>query len=416
MCYHCISISGTRVTRKDLGLPENWAWIENWLNDFEDVAQEAHENSPPIELKNSEIPILDCYDNGASDEFWSVFPKNYNSKLQKTVKIKLLKKLIQKCWFSWTFSERRTAKKTLLRLQGKDPIQLKKKLSSVKVKNAPSAIVKGPFITDAVASWIKKGYVVGPFEKPPFEHFRANPLMAAVQKTKVRPILNVSSPKGNSLNEAIDEFSLQKINMSSPRLFAEELLKAGKGAIFSKSDIVDAYKLIPNAVEQYKLFGFRWLGRYFYDKTKVFGSKEAPASFDSLPETIVNIVCTLHKIPKSNVQRQLDDVPMVASRESNLTETFTSAYKDICKSLNIPLAPDCEKHEKAFGPSTYGTVLGVQFDSETMEWSLSKEKEQSIQQLIDFFLRSKTCNLKQIQKLHGKLANFALSMDLMLQL
>jgi hypothetical protein len=104
---------------------------------------------------------------------------------------------------------------------------------------------------------------------------------------------------------------------------------------------------------------------------------------------------------------------MVASRESNLTETFTSAYKDICKSLNIPLAPDCEKHEKAFGPSTYGTVLGVQFDSETMEWSLSKEKEQSIQQLIDFFLRSKTCNLKQIQKLHGKLANFALSMDLM---
>jgi len=266
----------------------------------------------------------------------------------------------------------------LLRVQGRDPIQLKKSLNRVKVKNAPSAIVKGPFITDAVASWIKKGYVVSPFEKPPFEQFRANPLMAAVQKTKIRPILNVSSPKGNSLNEAIDEFSLQKINMSSPRLFAEELLKAGKGALFSKSDIVDAYKLIPNAVEQYKLFGFRWLGRYFYDKTKVFGSKEAPASFDSLPETIVNIVCTLHKIPKSNVQRQLDDVPMVASRESNLTETFTSAYKEICESLNIPLAPDCEKHEKAFGPSTYGTVLGVQFDSETMEWSLSKEKEQSI--------------------------------------
>jgi hypothetical protein len=38
--------------------------------------------------------------------------------LQKTVKIKLLKKLIQKCWFSWTFPERRIAKKTLLRLQG----------------------------------------------------------------------------------------------------------------------------------------------------------------------------------------------------------------------------------------------------------------------------------------------------------
>ncbi len=119
------------------------------------MVQEEQEDSPPTELKNREIPILSYYDNGASNEFWSAFPKNYNSKLQKTVKIKLLKKLIQKCWFSWTFSQRRT------RLQGRDPIQLKKSLNSVKVKNTPSAIAKGPFITDAVASWIKKGYVQG---------------------------------------------------------------------------------------------------------------------------------------------------------------------------------------------------------------------------------------------------------------
>jgi hypothetical protein len=100
--------------------------------------------------------------------------------------------------------------------------------------------------------------------------------------------------------------------MSSPRIFAEELLKAGKGAFFQKSNIVDAYKLIPDAIEQYRLFGFRWLNIYFYDKTKVFGIKEGPASFNSLPETIVNIICTLYKIPKSN-------------GGSNLTKTFTTA-------------------------------------------------------------------------------------------
>ena len=60
-------------------------------------------------------------------------------------------------------------------------------------------------------------------------------------------------------------------------------------------------------------------------------------------------------------------------------------------------------------------ILGVQFDSETMDWSVSKEKEQSMQQLIDFFIKNKTCNLK-VQKLHEKLANFALSMELMLQI
>ncbi len=30
-----------------------------------------------------------------------------------------------------------------------------------------------------------------------------------------------------------------------------------------------------------------------------------------------------------------------------------------------------------------------------------------------FFLKNKICNLKQVQKLHGKLANFALPMKLM---
>jgi hypothetical protein len=177
--------------------------------------------------------------------------------------------------------------------------------------------------------------------------------------------------------------------MSSPKIFAEELVKAGKGALFSKSDIVDAYKLIPNAVQQWRLFGFKWLGKHFFDKAKVFGSKEAPAGFDSLPETIVNIVCCLYKIPKKNVQRQLDDVPMVAARESGLTERFHSAYKDICKEVNIPLAENCKNHEKAFEPSTYGTVLGIQFDSVTMEWAISKEKELSLQETTDFFCTTK---------------------------
>jgi hypothetical protein len=225
--------------------------------------------------------------------------------------------------------------------------------------------------------------------------------------------MNLSSPKGNSLNDAIDMDTVQKIGMSSPKIFAEELVKAGKGALFSKSDIVDAYKLIPNAVQQWRLFGFKWLGKYFFDKAKVFGSKEAPAGFDSLPETILNIVCCLYKIPKKIVQRQLDDVPMVAARESGLTERFHTAYKDICKEVNIPLAENCKNHEKAFEPSTYGTVLGIQFDSVAMEWAISKEKELSLQETIDFFLHSKTCTLKQVQKLQGKLANFAQSMELM---
>jgi hypothetical protein len=80
----------------------------------------------------------------------------------------------------------------------------------------------------------------------------------------------------------------------------------------------------------------------------------------------------------------------------------------------VPLAPECEKHEKAFGPTTFGTVLGINFDSVQMTWSVSGEKETGIQIAIDEFLVKKTCTLLEIQKLHGKLSDFALSCKFML--
>ena len=42
------------VTRTELGLPENWLWIENWLNDFEDGVPIEKEEYTAINLKNQE--------------------------------------------------------------------------------------------------------------------------------------------------------------------------------------------------------------------------------------------------------------------------------------------------------------------------------------------------------------------------
>jgi hypothetical protein len=59
---------------------------------------------------------------------------------------------------------------------------------------------------------------MGPYEEPPFEEFRANPLIEIVQKLKIRPVLHMSSPKGQSFNAAIDMLTVDKLNMSSPKL------------------------------------------------------------------------------------------------------------------------------------------------------------------------------------------------------
>jgi hypothetical protein len=79
------------VTRTDLGLPENWEWIENWLNDFDDTVQDVPDEAPPIILKNPEIPSLNSYVCGAPTNFWATFPENFEKNLKSTVKTKVLK-------------------------------------------------------------------------------------------------------------------------------------------------------------------------------------------------------------------------------------------------------------------------------------------------------------------------------------
>ena len=357
--------------------------------------------------------MLENYSVPATDSFWTSFPSNYPKNICKKVNVEELKKLINKCKNDWSYAKLKVAKRAVDLLEGEMPVVLNKKLRGIVCKNAKSAIDNGKFMTDAICSWVKKKFVAGPFSAVPLREFRVNPLMAAVQKTKVRPIMNLKSPKGNSFNEALDMSSVQKLTMSSPKLFADSLIRSGPGAIFAKSDIQDAYKLIPIPVSEWRYYGFTWLGKLFFDTTLVFGSRCAPANFDCVAETVVNIVCSEENLSKNIVHRQLDDVPVVSASGSGFAERFDARYHAVCKKCNIPLAENCPDHEKAFEPGTYGTVLGVIFDSESMEWSLSGSKERGLQKALDEFLAKKSCTLKDVQKLHGKLANFAQSCDFM---
>ena len=78
-------------------------------------------------------------------------------------------------------------------------------------------------LTDTVAHWDKSKMVAGPFKNPPLENFRVNPLMAVKQKSKVRPILNLSAPKGFSFNDNVDENHIRKLEMSSARQFGNAI-------------------------------------------------------------------------------------------------------------------------------------------------------------------------------------------------
>ena len=54
--------------------------------------------------------------------------------------------------------------------------------------------------------------------------------MAVAQKNKIRPITNLSTPAGTSFNEAIRPESVQKLEMSSAKLFVQGIVRARKSA------------------------------------------------------------------------------------------------------------------------------------------------------------------------------------------
>ena len=89
------------------------------------------------------------------------------------------------------------------------------------MRNAQSAIQHGAEFTETLEKWIKDGFVAGPFLSPPLPEFCANTIMATEQKDKVRPVLNMSCPDGNSFNDNVDEQAVPKVRMSSARQFDE---------------------------------------------------------------------------------------------------------------------------------------------------------------------------------------------------
>ncbi len=121
---------GDSLTRQDLGLPANWNIVHRWIDESRFIGESGQKILEPLSVKNSEIVILDSYVKTPNKQFWNSFPKNYPSKLRHSIKTKVLKSYVQKCWFLWTRSQRGIAKKALRRAEGKERVPLKKILQN----------------------------------------------------------------------------------------------------------------------------------------------------------------------------------------------------------------------------------------------------------------------------------------------
>jgi len=378
--------------------------VADWINPKKIIFFPAQKPHVSTTKKCPDIPQLSSYKAPPHLGFWRCFPfKNLPSQPASLVNFRRLHEIISVNRNVLSLEQRIRADRVVQDLQSGSVVPFNSTLPAIQVPNTASVAIHGEEFTDVLAWWILCGYVAGPFDNPPLPDFRTNAMMAVEQRDKIRIVMNLSGPKGESFNDAINELALEKVSMSSARLFGYSLVECGIGARMWKYDMVDAYKTIPAAQSDLRLQGFSWLGKYFVELKKVFGSKEAVSAYDRLNHTIVVLAAKSAKLPLQFIHRTLDDVPLVTPAASPAGPRFAAAYENICEQIGAKLAPPCEKFEKAFCDSTHGTVLGIRFDSISMSWSISQDKKsRTLSRLRGPFLGFPT-SLLETQQLIGSL-------------
>ena len=276
-------------------------------------------------------------------------------------------------------------------------------LVSFSCPNLLSALNDPISVDNLLAKEVEKGYIVGPYNSPPFSKFRISPLGLATRKYsgKKRLIIDLSAPrKGTveSINDIIpkDQFSLAYSSVDH----AIKLISiAGRGAWLAKADIVDAFKVIPLHPSQWHLFCIRWRDKFYFSVRLTFGCRSSPSLFNNLSEALCWILLNEDKLPF--VLHLLDDFLLIdfpSPEPSNVLDRLTRTFNR----LGVPLS-----EEKTIGPSQRLEFLGIILDSNRMQASLPLDKLNRIRESLNLFLEKPSLSKRELLSLLGHL-NFAM--------
>ena len=261
-------------------------------------------------------------------------------------------------------------------------------------------------ISEAVAGWVLKGFAAGPFlENEVPSGAKINSVMCRPKPNgAVRVILNLSAPAGVSVNDGIDT-SLFPAVMSSTAKWIVVLNKAGRGALMTKVDWADAYKHITVREADRNLQWFQWLDRYFVELCLVFGAASSPGIYDRTAKVVLDIVLAVAKFPRNMVCQYLDDVCAAAPAGAQSLAVFRHTYREVAARVGVQLAPE-DDPEKAFPPGTFGTILGVTYDTVNWTWCIPADKLGRLNDQIRAAMAAVALRQDEVWSLVGRIIHY----------
>ena len=268
--------------------------------------------------------------------------------------------------------------------------------------NLPSAQENTQVLLSKIENELLLGRVAGPFDTIPIYNIQISPLGVVPKKApgEFRIIHHLSYPDGNSINDGICK-DLCSVSYQSIDHATKYLIKFGKGALMSNTDIENAYRIVPINPKDYDLLGFSIDGKFYYDKSLPFGLSYSCRLFERFSTAIHWILVNKFGIPAC--VHILDDFLFIGPPESNSCRNSLYSFYRMSDALGIPI-----KHTKTVPPTTTITFLGLELDSIEMEVRLPAEKLDKLRLELVKMQNKRKPTLQELQSLIG-LLNFAYS-------
>ena len=247
---------------------------------------------------------------------------------------------------------------------------------------------------------LKLGRIAGPFNTPPFQPFHISPLSLREKKEpgKYRMIHNLSYPyDSSSINNNIPD-SEKSVHYATVGDAIQILLKMPTSSYMAKTDIAEAYRLVPVSPSDYDKLGMHFEGHYYYDKCLPQGGASSCHIFELFSTAIQSTFLKLN--PTAQMVHMLDDFLIMAPNKLQCQQHL-DAFLKLTADIGIPMSP-----EKTTSPSNIITFLGIEINTTTRTAQLPQDKLDQYATSIDETLKLKKIRRNDLESLIGKL-NFA---------
>ena len=245
---------------------------------------------------------------------------------------------------------------------------------------------------------IAAGRISGPFPDPPFEKFQISPLNIREKKTpgKYRLIHDLSFPYDeSSINSNIPQ-NQKTVKYASVTTAIQTLQSLPRGCYTAKTDIADAYRIIPMHPYQYPLLGFTFEGNFYFDKSLPQGCGSSCRLFETFSSALQAIF--EHEVPEARCVHMIDDFFLAATTQATC-KAHLEKFLSLCDDIGVPTAPD-----KTTEPATNTVFLGIELDTIQQSAKLPPDKFRDYSATIHAILDHDKVQRKTLESIVGKLS------------